>query len=459
MPALFPSHPRAAAWGALALAVGLILATPPPAAAQSNAEARVFFDRGNQALQRADRARGRRQRQFLEEALSHYVQSLGIVRSKNAVYNAGVVLERLGRPTEAFGYFREYLDRYELSEASRTAGQARIDAITPEVAIVRVQSDPPGASVYVDRLDLAPRGETPIDIAVAPGNHTLVLRLAEHQEARTEAIAVRGDTASVSLTLAPEPIDLVVHGEDEGGTLEVDGESRELGTLSLSPGEHRIRWLVPGRPALEELVVLVPGQVPEPLLLRAPEVERALLEIRADTASRVVIDGNEVAVGAHLELQLDPGPHDLELIAPDREPLRLRIVLSAGERRMVELTLPEEGGGGRYGAAPAVLTAIAAAAGAVGGGFAIAGGILRGDYDENAAEAVDRHDEIERNFLIADIVGLGVGGALGVVSIVLWATRNQSSEEDDASSATVDVLAGPSGAFATLRVPFGEGAR
>lgn len=462
------SASRSASSALVACALGLSAAlttlaafavAPTPAAAQSNAEARLFFERGNQALQRADRARGRREQALLEEALAHYVQSLGIVRSKNAVYNAGVVLERLGRPTEAFGYFREYLDRYELSDESRAAGEGRVAALAPQVAILRVESDPPGATVYIDRLDLAPRGSAPIDIAVEPGSHTVVLRAAHHLEARREAVAVLGETTTISVALDPEPIELVVHSQDEDGTLEVDGQRMELGTLSLSPGQHRVRWLVPERPVVERLVVLVPGQVPEPLLLRAPTVERALLEIRADVASRVIVDGNEVAVGDHLELQLDPGAHELELLAPEREPLRLRIVLSAGERRSVNLSLPGEPAP-RYGAAPAIMTGVALAAAAVGAGFAVAGSFAAADYDETGAQR--DYDRAQTDYLVADIVGWGVGGAAGLTAIVLWATRRSSrndeapQREDDTLS--LDVLAGPQGGFATLRVPFG-GAR
>ena len=38
---------------------------------------------------------------------------------------------------------------------------------------LRIVTDPPGATVWVNRKDLAPRGETPFELALPEGSHQL----------------------------------------------------------------------------------------------------------------------------------------------------------------------------------------------------------------------------------------------------------------------------------------------
>ena len=157
--------------GSKPLLVCLVLMLAPLAVGESivlaqasdvNAEARVFFDRGNELFEQAGRARGRRQRRLLEEALQSYVSALRIVRSRNALFNAAVVLEQLERADEAFAYYREYLAIPGLTDDERAQGETRLDGIRPLIAVIDIASTPiAGVQVFVDRLDLAARGETP----------------------------------------------------------------------------------------------------------------------------------------------------------------------------------------------------------------------------------------------------------------------------------------------------------
>ena len=58
---------------------------------------------------------------LLQRSLEAYVDSLRIVRSRNALFNAAIVLGELGRNDESFNYFGEYLRIEELpAETVRT---------------------------------------------------------------------------------------------------------------------------------------------------------------------------------------------------------------------------------------------------------------------------------------------------------------------------------------------------
>src|SRR5688572_3267001 len=78
--------------GALAIALSGMVAVPL-ARADANSEARVFFERGNEHLQRAATLRGSRRTREIEQAVAEYFSSLRIVRTKNCVFNAAVALE------------------------------------------------------------------------------------------------------------------------------------------------------------------------------------------------------------------------------------------------------------------------------------------------------------------------------------------------------------------------------
>ena len=66
---------------------------------------------------------------LLQRSLGAYVDSLQIVRSRNALFNAAIVLGELERYDESFNYFSEYLAIEGLSEADRAEATKRRDAL------------------------------------------------------------------------------------------------------------------------------------------------------------------------------------------------------------------------------------------------------------------------------------------------------------------------------------------
>src|SRR5688572_21342467 len=125
----------------------LFVSAPSLVHADANSEARVFFERGNEHLQRASSLRGSRRTRELQQAMSEYVNSLRIVRTKNCVFNAGVALEMLGRLEEAYDYFAEYVTMPGITPEENTEGINRRDALRPRVAVLRITSVPAGAEV------------------------------------------------------------------------------------------------------------------------------------------------------------------------------------------------------------------------------------------------------------------------------------------------------------------------
>ena len=185
------------------------LVSPAVAAAQGatgNAEARTYFEEGNRLYQEASRARGSQRTNLLQRSLEAYVDSLQIVRSRNALFNAAIVLDELGRHDEAFNYFSEYLRIEGLPTADRDDAAARRDALRLKVAVLRVVTEPPGALVWVDRKDLAPRGETPIELALPPGKRDTFIEKEGYVSIERSQEIVQGETATVELQLSALPV-------------------------------------------------------------------------------------------------------------------------------------------------------------------------------------------------------------------------------------------------------------
>jgi len=193
--------------------VALLLASPSATVAQSsseNAEARVYFEEGNRLFEQATRAPAAQRTELLQRSLEAYVDSLRIVRSRNALFNAAIVLGELGRNDEAFNYFSEYLTIEGLTEADRENATARQDALRTEVAVLQVTSQPEGALLWVDRKDLAPRGETPIELALPPGEHRAFVEKEGFEPVERTQTMVRGVTTVLALALLPvvvEPVE------------------------------------------------------------------------------------------------------------------------------------------------------------------------------------------------------------------------------------------------------------
>ena len=205
----------------LVLVALLGLTSPSVSAAQGtseNAEARVYFQEGNRLYEQASGARGAQRTTLLQRSLEAYVDSLRIVRSRNALFNAAIVLGELGRNDESFNYFGEYLRIEDLPAGDREDATRRRDALRSEVAVLQVTTDPEGASLWIDRKDLAPRGRTPIELALPPGEHRTFIERDGYTSVERTQKAVTGETTVMELALLPLPI--VPEPEPELGPVE-----------------------------------------------------------------------------------------------------------------------------------------------------------------------------------------------------------------------------------------------
>ncbi len=447
-------HPLRVALVAALIVLPALVAVASVARADDNAEAAALFASANQHVQAATRLRGARRTRELEAALADYFASLRLVRSRNVVFNASIALEMLDRLDEAWAFLAEYLAVPGLSDAERAAGTERLDALRPRVAVLRVTSTPPGAEIWVDRRDLASRGRTPVEVAVAPGEHRLYLRRAGHRDAEVQASATMGASTDVSATLVAMPVSVQVLAPAEP-RLTLDGAAITPGSsIDVAPGSHVLRLEVEGVAPIERRFEVLAGA--DPMVIDLGPAVSALargaastLTVESDTAAQIYVDGLVRGHGTRVEVPMAEGTHEVRVVAPGRVPYVAQREFAIGERPTlrVRLTLAPQSGGldpvrGIFG--------VAAAVGVVASAIAtVWAWQLRQDYDANMSASL--YSRLQEAALGSDI-GWGITAALGVTAIILALVDDSGTEEPSEGAFEVSATPTEGGAYAQLRL-------
>ncbi|MBX7196700.1 MAG: hypothetical protein K1X94_31900 [Sandaracinaceae bacterium] len=426
-----------------------MLSAPAPSRADDVAEASALFASGNEHFQRAMRLRGARRQRELEAALEQYFASLQRVRSRNVLYNTALVLEALDRAPEAYNHWTEYLAIQGLTEAELADGRQHREALRPRVAAFEVQADA-DAEVWIDRRDLGSRGRTPLEIALAPGEHTFFLAAAGRREAQASATAALGETARVSVTFELLPVWLQVLAP-EGSILEIDGGRVTPGqSVPIQPGPHLARVSAGDRLLAERRFEVMPGSAPMVIdmtsALGAGGLGGGLVTVVVDTAARIEIDGVVQGEGSSVESTLSPGPHLVRVTASGRSAYEGSPDFQLFPARL-EVSLAEGASGG-----------ILAGRG-IFGGLAVAGiitstvftALAANMHDQNqSAPTVDNAASLESLTLAVDLSwsATALMGGLAILFLALDAGGGDST-------ATFSVSPTPGGATLSLRGSLG----
>jgi hypothetical protein len=226
---------------------------------------------------------------------------------------------------------------------------SRVDA--QEIPI-NIESVPPGATVYLDSTSSPALGVTPLNnVRVNAGEHTIVLRLANHEEARlTVRVSRRRETFRA--VLRPLATIEVAAGNEgaRGGRVSVDGRAvGELGpspsqVANLQPGRHQVRVDREGYNPFEQWVDVAGGQlvrVTAMLERRAPETGEIL--VSGPAGAPVFLDGRAVGSTPTVIESVAPGPHTVEIRAPGQPVFTQSVTVLSGQRAVVTMTAASGG--------------------------------------------------------------------------------------------------------------------
>lgn len=127
---------------------------------------------------------------------------------------------------------------------------------------VQVESDPPGATVYLNEKEAGPAcAATPCAIDVAPGEQTIIIELANHQS-KFEMVVVpkRGKVPGVKVKLDPAVGMIVVDGP-AGASISVDDldKGKAPAKIDASEESHHVVVTLNGKTLFDEFVEVTTG--------------------------------------------------------------------------------------------------------------------------------------------------------------------------------------------------------
>lgn len=324
----------------LALAALLLAALGAPRfAGADGAYEAAFLDRLARAAYQSD---------DYDLAFAHFASLHAIAPAPSVLYNMALSADLGEHPAVAFATFTEYLATDDSDAPRRRDAERRLTALDSRLALVRIDSDPPGAMIGVDRADRGDFGRTPRTVAVdGAGAHSILLTLDGHHGASADVVAVVGEVVVLSVDLAPRLGRLAVDTTPPRAEVIVligDTEvSRGRGgqELELPVGSYTLRAEAPGYKAALATVRILEGRVERrTLVARAlPTPVGRLLVSAGSVEASVVVDGSARGEVPAVLDAMPVGEHEVEVRAEGYRPWRRTVEVDRDRSTHVTVTL------------------------------------------------------------------------------------------------------------------------
>jgi hypothetical protein len=206
-------------------------------------------------------------------------------------------------------------------------------ADTPETGYLAIQSDPPGARVFVDGTE---RGIAPLTVPdLAPGEHTVVLQAGEGASAKHVVIVQAGAQASLVAPVAAAAPAGPVSGwisVKSPVTIEILQNGRMIGSsdsdrVMLASGKHELEFVNQTlNLRMSRTVQITPGKVASLTL----ELPRGVVHLNASPWAEVWIDGQRAGDTPLGNISLPLGSHEVVFRHPQLGEKRHAISVTAG---------------------------------------------------------------------------------------------------------------------------------
>jgi outer membrane receptor protein involved in Fe transport len=297
-------------------------------------EADLKFRLGAEAYQRGD----------FRHALEHFLASNRLVPNRNVTFNVARCYQELKQFPEAYRYFALALEGESNADAQARIAR-ELDAIRKQVVVLEIESEPPGAAVFVERRDLGARGTTPTALGLKPGAYVVLAELPGYYPTRAVVPALAaGQTQKVKLRLEPILGKVRIDDAARGAEVRVDDEQGAVACrapceLELTEGRHVLHFQRPGfRAARFEVDV------------RAKAATKVHVELVALTGSVVVssdepnalveVDGKPRGF-TPLVLSLPVGPHELRLSLGGYKAIQRSVRVEHARETRVDIALTQ----------------------------------------------------------------------------------------------------------------------
>jgi outer membrane receptor protein involved in Fe transport len=277
-------------------------------------------------------------------ALEHFLASNRLAPNRNVLFNVARCYEALKEFPDAYRYYVR-ASQGETDAAARARINDALTRMAPNVASVKIVTDPPGATLYLDRKDLGQRGGAPQTLGLAPGTYTIIAEAPGYEDAVSAPTQVHaGGSASVELKLVRILGTVHVAGDEaRGASVRVDSEESPPACvapcdLQLPPGRHTLYVSREGSKTYVTIVDVVARQT----VTSRPSVEAktgSLVVSTDEPGATVEIDGFARGPTPAL-LTLPIGKHEVRVIMRGFRPIARSIVVEANaEIRLESLPL------------------------------------------------------------------------------------------------------------------------
>lgn len=325
----------------LIIAVSLLVASSP-ALAESDpdqnarkAEALDHFERGVASLEE----------KRWDAALSEFLASRALYKSRGNTRNAAVCLRNLGRYPEALDMFTELQREFALPPTDNAAVEQEINALRVLVATLVVSSSEVGTTVVLDGREV---GVTPAvgRVRVATGSHTLRFSKAGFTTVEKQVQIAGGQTQPVEARLSrlAESGRLSVI-ERSSAKAEVVLDGATVGETpwegDVSPGVHVITLRGVGAMGSQPISIRVPARDVTRATIELERLESHLIVNPTPANAVVTLDGVDVGQGAW-EGKVRVGRHRVDVNAPRFLPWSREWPLARGESHRLQPVLERD---------------------------------------------------------------------------------------------------------------------
>lgn len=277
-------------------------------------------------------------------ALQYFLASNRLVRNRNVMFNIARTYEHLRDFPDAYRYYQRALDG-EDDAAAKARIRESIARIAPSVALLKVESDPPGATIYLNRKDLGDRGTAPQTIALQPGSYTVIAELKGYEEAtspRTEVRVGAEKAVTLKLTRVIGTLRVADTPQARGAELRLDADDAPV--LCTVPCD------VPSPPGQHVLVLTKAGfkVTRQNVQVRANAVTDVKPELQPETGSLVVnaderdavieVDGQTKGFTPAV-LTVPSGQHAVRVTLRGFRPVERKVDVEANKETKLDFTL------------------------------------------------------------------------------------------------------------------------
>jgi hypothetical protein len=137
-----------------------------------------------------------------DDAIAKFLAAYRMSPRPNALFNAALTEEKIGRPADALRHFRQLSHNPACSPDLRSQIEKHVADLSAKVATV-VLDAPSGAEIAVDGAPTGDRAPLPDPIDLPPGRHTIEAKLGVSASIEIDAVAGTRQTLRIGLVAPP----------------------------------------------------------------------------------------------------------------------------------------------------------------------------------------------------------------------------------------------------------------